>query len=116
MGGSNDATLVAHPDRAIPLTRCARVPAPDPLAERLLAMLMSREYRREICTILANMLSAFTQTPADPEKYVRWLASEVLEAKPTPDQLECACRKLVQTKIFLPSVAEVLIAIREAQR
>jgi len=40
MDGSNDATMVVDADCAIPLTHAARFSAPDPLAERMLAMLI----------------------------------------------------------------------------
>jgi hypothetical protein len=43
------------------------------------------------------------------------MIEEIIVADPSPAQLEAACRSLARTdRIYLPSIAEVLNALREA--
>jgi hypothetical protein len=66
---------------------------------------------------IALLIGSFPNAnPADPETYTKMLIEEVVAAAPTVTALEAACRKVRRTAKFLPTISEVLAAIKEEQR
>jgi hypothetical protein len=67
-----------------------------------------------ICEKVAALLGAYPNAvPHSPEVFVPRLIEEIAAADPSAVQLEAACRRLVRTCTFLPTVAEVLKALAE---
>jgi len=75
---------------------------------------------RFIAQRIAWMLACFPNggpsTIPSAEIYARALIEAVIEHDPSPAVLEAACRHIVRTSIFFPTIAEVLRAVREQER
>jgi hypothetical protein len=76
--------------------------------------------RRVIGEQLGHMLGCFPNggpesIPAA-EAYLKELFEAVIDLEPSPAVLAAACRHLIRTQIFFPTIAEILRAIREQQR
>jgi hypothetical protein len=66
---------------------------------------------------IALLIGSFPNAnPADPETYTKMLIEEVVAAVPMATTLEAACRKVRRTAKFLPTISEVLAAIKEEER
>ncbi len=87
-------------------------------AEELVADLMGRPATRaEVGEQIAKLIGAYPNArPADPEIFGRLLVDDVLDARPSAFELVTACRDLRRTSRFIPSIAEVLEAIKEAKK
>ena len=73
--------------------------------------------RREIAERLAALSGAIPNgNRVDPEAYGKMLTIEVTATRPSKAALSAACRELIRTAHWLPSIAEVLQAIREAEQ
>lgn len=72
--------------------------------------------RNEVIKCLGTMLACMTGNKQDNAIYAKVLQADVIEEKPSIGAIEVACRRLRQTQTFTPSIAEVLTAVREAQR
>jgi hypothetical protein len=69
-----------------------------------------------ICEQVATLLGTFPNAaPHSPEVYTPRLIEEIVAANPGAIQLEAACRWLLRNCTFLPTVAEMLKAIRGAK-
>ena len=79
-----------------------------------LASLSRKATRQEIAEHLAVLLKAFDVGKADLEGRARILAEDVGASEPSVGVLELACRNLRRTAKFLPSIAEVFTALKEA--
>jgi hypothetical protein len=69
--------------------------------------------RRAICEQVSALLGSFPNAPQTPEVFVPTLIEELVAANPTAVQLEAACRWLRRNCTFVPSVGEILKAIRK---
>lgn len=73
--------------------------------------ILKPEYITERLALLINSFPS--NGPKHPDDFVSLLLEEVIAAKPTAITLEAACRQLVRTGKFVPSIAKVLEALRE---
>ena len=66
---------------------------------------------------IALLIGSFPNAnPADPETYTKMLIEEVAAAALTATALEAACRKVRRTAKFIPTISEVLAAIKDEER
>jgi hypothetical protein len=71
-----------------------------------------------IAVAVARLIRAFPRAkrPPAPHIFVPMMIAEVTAADPSPAQLEAAWRALTRAdRIYLPSIAEVLEALREVK-
>jgi vacuolar-type H+-ATPase subunit I/STV1 len=54
--------------------------------------------------------------PADPEVYTKMLIEEIMAAEPSVVSLESACRSIRRSAKFLPTISEVLEALKEESK
>jgi len=79
--------------------------------------LMAPASRSQIAQLLAGLIASFPNgKPAQPEVYVELLMEDVASLKPCLMAVENACRSLRREKTFLPAIAEVFAAVKEAQK
>ena len=65
---------------------------------------------------VAALIGAYPSgSPASPEVFTRRMIEEIIATEPTASRVESATRSLVRSRTFLPSIAEVLAAIRNAR-
>jgi hypothetical protein len=73
-------------------------------------------YRQEVAKQVALLIGAYPNgNPADPEIFVRMLIDDIVAAGPTFVVLQAACHKVRRSSRFLPTIAELLEAIEEAE-
>ena len=69
-----------------------------------------------VTAMVATLIGAFPSgSPASPAVFTRMMIEELVAAESTASRIELAIRRLIRTKTFLPAIAEVLAAVRDAQ-
>jgi hypothetical protein len=69
-----------------------------------------------VARMVATLIGAFPSgAPASPEVFTGMMINELIAAEATASRIELATRRLIRSKTFLPSIAEVLAAVRAAE-
>jgi hypothetical protein len=70
-----------------------------------------------VSVVLANLMGSFpTSNIPNPKVFTRLLLEDVMDLKPFFPELESACRKLRTSMKFMPSISEVVEAIKAEQK
>lgn len=108
--------LYAVYSRDIATALVAHLDAAETVAASVLAQLRTGEAKAttaEISRLLALVIASNPSAgKGDAAAYGRMLAERVGAHEPTVGALEAACLRIVDTQTFLPSIAEVLTALR----
>jgi hypothetical protein len=92
------------------------LPEVDGLRSRF-EVLMAPATKKDLATHLAVLVKSFPNTGKDnAEIYGRMLLEDVGAQRPTLGALEAACHHLRRTNNFLPVIAEVLAALKDASK
>lgn len=87
-----------------------------PAMRGLLAPALRPASEQEIAAFLAQLLKAFPNAgKEEASAFGRLLLEDVIDQKPSMGAMEAGCRQVRQTSKFLPSISEVLEAVREAE-